>query len=682
MIHFSLFNYTPPSHTSLDFSLDLSPTDSLNIEELLTKTEYEPTKSLYFFEQNYLRDNSRINLMLEDSKIIDDYVVKLIKPSTITLPYHYETWYIENPTPNTSIDRILSTYYSGKIDCVTIHCKNKGTSGYTKVDIKVNGESIFKDENDCPILEYNSSSSYAKSTKIFRDWISKEDLITLDVLNVADNCSGLTVTLSISQPNTLLKVHSIKILDEDGNEYDVDNIMSTTFPYIRFKIIFNTSVLVFPNASLYNSDSNINFEFIEAYSTYVSNDTLISDYIDTSELSGQYTLLVKDGISLSGIYQEVFTKNYTFYNTDIYNFIEYDEYTSTNLLEVKFNEEFILNNFNKFSYSLNGTDWTEQENLTNPITINITDTSVGGNNNEEEKTIYLKLINTYYNKLKILTLTTKYYYSSITFDILSYGYYDVNDKNNFIIKYSLPDSSINVPPYNIKVFNNYDDSVLYEQIYKHIPLSEFSYTINDNGDNTANISISDGYILDNSGNIQYIESANIDTDEFSISESRIYVVYVDLENLEINIENKITKGIRLSSLPYPTNATRENIQFISQINDFLSSDIENLENKLILYGILIYTDSDGNILYEHLPYSDYFEIKFKLDNFPEDGLKVTFMDKAGRESSYNINNEYKPYNYSYKVYKLDYYSQELTNGSIITDDSGLNNIYIRFFIDR
>jgi len=611
-----------------------------------------------------------------------DYIVLYkVGEYQISPPYHYETWYIEDPTVGSNVKQILIPYFLGKIENVSIHCKNKGISGKTVVDVKLNGDSIFYSPDDYPVLYANSSSNVAFSNKPVKDMLSKGDILTLDILEIANGASGLTVNVSISQTVIPLEVSSVKVVGNSGFVYNSVILKENS---VKFVITFNTSILFYPKITLRLPDgTSTTVQINKVYSTNNANDTVETEYIDTSNFNGIYSLNISDAISSSFNNQTPFTYELLFFNQHISDLLSYDRYISNNILPVYFTDDKIVPNcISLYSYSLNNTDWTVYFSLSNPFNIDITNSSVGGNNNEGDKTVYVRFKNNNSNNYIQVALNIKYYYSNTNINIKYSGYLDRIDRNKFVIKYELPTTSTVIPPKKIEIYNNYNNIKLHEIFLSHLPLSGFNITVTDNGNQTATISVSNGYILDNNSELQFINGNSLTTDTINANEGLLYLVFVNLNTYNTDINLKIRKGnTNLYNLPLQENFIRENISLINQKYDLLTSDIGNIETKIIISGILLYREN-SNIKYIILPYKDYFTIVFDLPIFPELGITVKYIDLANRVGYTTITNQEKLYDYTYRMFLESYYSDEIRNGQIITDVSKPNNIYTRFYIKR
>ena len=158
-IFVSKYVYPEPSFSSAGATTMHTPTETLTISDSITIGDIvDRNLSLDFSEGFKEQESSKPQLSYEDTFSATERTL-IFKPQTLAPPYHYETWYVELPTVGTSIGRVLKTYFTGLIQNVSLHCKYKGTSGQTKIDIKLNGTSIFSGNSAKPTLSYNASSN-------------------------------------------------------------------------------------------------------------------------------------------------------------------------------------------------------------------------------------------------------------------------------------------------------------------------------------------------------------------------------------------------------------------------------------------------------------------------------------------------------------------------------------------
>jgi hypothetical protein len=88
---------------------------------------------------------------------------------------------------------------SGEISSVYMYCEESGTSGSTIVDANLNGLTIFP--SGWPELQYNDPNKIQKSITLSGVSFVPEDLLTVDIDQVAEGASGLTVVVATDIPN-------------------------------------------------------------------------------------------------------------------------------------------------------------------------------------------------------------------------------------------------------------------------------------------------------------------------------------------------------------------------------------------------------------------------------------------------------------------------------------------------
>jgi predicted GH43/DUF377 family glycosyl hydrolase len=84
------------------------------------------------------------------------------------------------------------------ISAVYIQCQNKGASGSTIVDVNINGDSIYWTQANRPTLAYNDADGVAKGGAPTITQLSENDVVTIDIDQVAAGAEGLTVIIAFA----------------------------------------------------------------------------------------------------------------------------------------------------------------------------------------------------------------------------------------------------------------------------------------------------------------------------------------------------------------------------------------------------------------------------------------------------------------------------------------------------
>jgi len=658
-------------------------TDKLYVSESFATSEIlDPSEKtdLYLAENTKIEESLLHKLSYSDSFNPTSERTLFFNRQSLAPPYHYETWYIELPTVGTNIGRILKTYFMGLIQDVTIHCKCKGTSGQTKIDIKLNGVSIFSSDSVKPTLSYNASSNSASSDSIINGIVSKDDELSLDIEEVATGVEGLTVTLTIAIISTPINVHSVTAIDNNNFSYtEKTNILTGNSTQIKFKVVFSTALFYTPTIQLVNNTTyeTITLELDELATTSVAGDTVITKSIDTSNLVGDYTLIIKDGASFSGTTHTPYKANFIFLSTSISNFLGYDRYTNNSIASITIDLT-ALTFLSDYSYSLDGINWTEATELSSPFIIDITNSEVGGSNTEEDKTIYLRFSNPHTSGYLTETITIGYYYSPIAFSINYHGYSD-KDSNIYFVDYSLPTTSTTVPPDSIEIrATDSSGELLYSADINNVVLSGLSISISDIDDDSWKISLTEGYLL---AEIQE-EPIYVNTQEITLNKPNnrievLYLVYYDFEDKEIKVK-KVSDVLIVNNM---TNSSDEGGMSSTAITE---EDVKNaaslITNGIVLYGIVIInSDELYSRTYSFIEGQTYatFEVDESITI-----LYITLTDKAGRDISQTITR-------TSKIVPLDLYvhmysdfdkSSALQNAVIVNNP--INTLYIKLYPRR
>ena len=660
-------------------------TDKLYVSEILTTPEVSlPSEKtdLYLAENTKLEESLLHKLSYSDSLNPTSERTLFFKPQTLAPPYHYETWYIELPTVGTSIGQILKTYFTGLIQNVTIHCKCKGTSGQTKIDIKLNGTSIFSSDSVKPTLSYNASFNSASSDSIINGIVSKDDELSLDIEEVATGAEGLTVTLTIAIISTPINVHSVTAIDNNNFSYTENtSILTGNSTQIKFKVVFSTALFYTPTIQLVNNTTyeTITLELDELTTTSVMSDTVITKLIDTSDLAGDYTLIIKDGMSFSGTTHMPYKANFTFLSTSIFDFLDYNRYTNNPTVSITVDLT-TLTFLSTYSYSLDGINWTEATELSSPFTIDITNTEVGGSNTEEDKIIYLRFSNPHTSGYLTETITIGYYYSPISFSINYHTFLD--EKNNeYVIDYALPSTSTVVPPSTIEVRDtNSSGKLLYSGSINNIVLSGLSISVSDIDDDNWKISLAEGYLLvEIHDEPIYISAQDIVLSKPNNKLEALYMVYFDFEDEQI----KVSKAFDISQIEYL--GLKEDEKYNITSNTITEEDVKrmanSISNALVLYGVVI---ASGNVqLYDRI-YS-FIEAKttiFLTIDEHINTLYIVLADKAGRTTVQTIDKTSKSVNLDLYISIISNFDKNtaLQNATIV--NSPLNDIYIKLYPKR
>jgi len=624
-------------------------TDKLYVSENLVSSEISsPSEQidLYIAENTKLEETLVHQLSYSESFSASESAL-FFKPQTLAPPYHYETWYVELPVAGNSIGRILKTYFTGLIQNVTIHCKCKGTSGQTKIDIKLNGTSIFSGDLAKPILSYNASSNSASSDSIVNGIVSKDDELSLDIEEVAIGAEGLTVTLTIAIISTPINVHSVIAIDNNDFSYtEKTNILTGNSTQIKFKVVFSTALFYTPTIQLVNNTTyeTTTLELDELTTTSVASDTVITKSINTSDLVGDYTLIIKDGMSFSGTTHTPYKANFTFLSTSISDFLDYDRYTNNSTVSITADLT-TLTFLSDYSYSLDGINWTETTELSSPFTIDITNNEVGGSNTEEDKLIYLRFCNPHTSGYLTETITIGYYYSPISFSISHHSYVN-RETNRYFIDYTLPSTSTVVPPDTIEIRDTDSTGLLlYSGNISNIVLSGLSLSVSDVDSSTWKISLTEGYLaIETQDEPVYIPTQEISLGKPDKRNETLYLVYYDFNDEEIKVTKIMDTLVVDNITDIAENGSASTVFSIDE--DTVKSMANAITDGIVLYGIVVLnSDQLYNITYSLV------EMQTTVTLTVPDYVNVLYIlltDKAGREATQIISK-------STKVVPLDIY---------------------------
>ena len=102
--------------------------------------------------------------------------------------------------PIVTMDHVGGAYIctrSGEISSVYIYAREPGTAGQTTVDLNKNGASIFISPGDRPTLLYDDANLVQKSVTLSGVPFVPEDVLTVDIDEVAANALDLTVVVAL-----------------------------------------------------------------------------------------------------------------------------------------------------------------------------------------------------------------------------------------------------------------------------------------------------------------------------------------------------------------------------------------------------------------------------------------------------------------------------------------------------
>jgi hypothetical protein len=91
---------------------------------------------------------------------------------------------------------------SGTINSVYIYCETPGLSGSTIADVNVNGTTIFDNPSNRPTLVYNDANKVYKALLASGVQVIAEDLITVDIDQIATEAANLTVVVALDIDQT------------------------------------------------------------------------------------------------------------------------------------------------------------------------------------------------------------------------------------------------------------------------------------------------------------------------------------------------------------------------------------------------------------------------------------------------------------------------------------------------
>ncbi len=86
----------------------------------------------------------------------------------------------------------------GDVDAVYIYCKEPGSAGTTVVDVHLNGVTIFTAQGNRPQLAWDDANQVARSGAPDITSVEENDVLTVDIDQVATGASGLTVVVAMT----------------------------------------------------------------------------------------------------------------------------------------------------------------------------------------------------------------------------------------------------------------------------------------------------------------------------------------------------------------------------------------------------------------------------------------------------------------------------------------------------
>lgn len=123
--------------------------------------------------------------------------------------------------PIVVLDHVGGAYIctrSGELNSVYIYARELGTSGYTTIDVNMNGTTVFTNPADRPTLLFNDANSVQRSATLSGIGFDTETIFTVDIDEVAINAADLTVVLALdietAHPHSNGPHTGVLILDE------------------------------------------------------------------------------------------------------------------------------------------------------------------------------------------------------------------------------------------------------------------------------------------------------------------------------------------------------------------------------------------------------------------------------------------------------------------------------------
>ncbi|KKN52731.1 hypothetical protein LCGC14_0609680 [marine sediment metagenome] len=86
------------------------------------------------------------------------------------------------------------------IDYAYIYCKDLGTSGSTIIDVNINGTTIFTPQSGRPELAWDDSDKVARSDLLSGVEVYENDVVTIDIDQIAAGVRNLSVILRLLRP--------------------------------------------------------------------------------------------------------------------------------------------------------------------------------------------------------------------------------------------------------------------------------------------------------------------------------------------------------------------------------------------------------------------------------------------------------------------------------------------------
>jgi hypothetical protein len=116
---------------------------------------------------------------------------------------------------------------AGLILYVYIYCRDPGSAGSTKVDVHLNGVTIFTTQANRPTLAWNDADQVARSGVPDIAAVAENDVLSIDIDQIATGAKDLTVVVSMDIGIVASGDHDHSGAIGSGGQFDADHLLST-----------------------------------------------------------------------------------------------------------------------------------------------------------------------------------------------------------------------------------------------------------------------------------------------------------------------------------------------------------------------------------------------------------------------------------------------------------------------
>lgn len=598
---------------------------------------------------------------------------------------------MDSPSVQTRIDGARMLARKSRVSRVYCILENTGTTGTTKIDINVDGVSLFTDQNSRPEIEGGASTNFTERRPQTRN-ISSKSVITVDIDELASGASGLSVVVELNTPTSYSHLVKEFYVMDNGIVINRDKAYGYTSSDLQFKIVFDEPMdTAYTPQISWTPSSMTGTPTISGNdtwsSTYEKNDTWVSPSINAlgDAYVGTAEIVISGAKNVFGDAISNYTATLELADDSLVSFEE--AYTSVVNNYVRISSDII----SEFRYSLDNATWSDWQTYVNRFQVDITSATIGGNASTGLKTLYVQVKDSFG---QTQTEQATIYYDTSFSAIEDFKIIGTYKANYYLLKWKPPTEAQNTPVKQYIVKVDGVTKITIEDMYPH-HVSGLDLTITEDIDAyTLTYGLTAGGVYDPDGNYLSFSATDLEVD-MPDAQDRYDIICVnsagELAVVE-GTEGMVTRtaynwegqylydyirnwgGAQLPNIPtgyYPL--------YYLYVRAVRHDDFDGLGIPTTVYLGQVGDDSIFDLREQYIQYVLYIERTEE-----DQTIRITAISENGLSSNYDYTFE-KTELYRREFKELQAYSEEdgggnqLSNGEIIMDTEVTDNtVYLKF----